>query len=103
MSANAEIAPQNVAAENVATENVQPTPDAGRVRGEALVARVKELIHEGNVRRVVVKNGDGHTVIEIPVSAGVIAAVAAPIVTAVGAIAALANDWKIEVYRQEHS
>lgn len=91
MSTHAEIAP----------ENVQPTPDTSKVRGEALVARVKELIHEGNVRRVVVKNADGHTVIEIPVSAGVIAAVAAPIVTAVGAIAALANDWKIEVYRKE--
>lgn len=88
MSTNAEISPETV-------------PEVGKVRGEALVARVKELIHEGNVRRVVVKNADGHTVIEIPVSAGVIAAVAAPIVTAVGAIAALANDWKIEVYRKE--
>jgi len=68
---------------------------------EALAAKVKELLHEGNVRRIVVKNLQGHTVMEIPVSAGVIAAVALPIVTAVGALAALANDWKIEVHRKE--
>lgn len=72
-----------------------------KVKAEALAAKVKELLHEGNVRRIVVKNDEGHTVIEIPVTAGVITAVALPIVTAVGAIAALANDWKIEVHRKE--
>jgi len=72
-----------------------------KVHPEALAAKVKELLHEGNVRRIVVKNIQGHTVMEIPVSAGVIAAVALPIVTAVGALAALANDWKIEVHRKE--
>ncbi|OJY51788.1 MAG: hypothetical protein BGP03_03610 [Pseudonocardia sp. 73-21] len=72
-----------------------------RLRGDALVARIRELIHESTVRRIVVKNDEGHTVLEIPVAAGVVAAVAAPIVTAVSAIAALANDWKIEVYRKE--
>ncbi|MBN9096774.1 MULTISPECIES: DUF4342 domain-containing protein [unclassified Pseudonocardia] len=75
--------------------------DTVRLRGDALVARIRELIHESTVRRIVVKNDEGHTVLEIPVAAGVVAAVAAPIVTAVSAIAALANDWKIEVYRKE--
>lgn len=75
--------------------------DAVKVRGEALVTRVKELLHEGNVRRIVVKNDDGHTVMEIPVTAGVVALVAAPVVTAVGAIAALANSWTVEVHRKE--
>jgi hypothetical protein len=70
-----------------------------RVRGEALAAQVKALIHEGNVRRIVVKNDQGHTVIEIPVTAGLVAAVAAPILTAVAAIAALANEWEIQVER----
>jgi len=70
-----------------------------RLRGEALVEKVKQLIHEGNVRRLIIKNDKGHTVIEIPVTAGVVAAIAAPVVTAVGAIAALANDWSIEVER----
>jgi hypothetical protein len=48
--------------------------------------------HEGNVRRLTIKNGEGHTVMEILVAAGVVAAIAAPMVTAIGAIAALTND-----------
>ncbi|WP_372666695.1 DUF4342 domain-containing protein [Amycolatopsis kentuckyensis] len=73
------------------------TQRAERFRGQALVARVKELIHQGNVRRIRVKNDEGHTVLEIPVTAGVVAVIAAPVVTAVGAIAALAKEWTIEV------
>jgi hypothetical protein len=71
-----------------------------RLRGEALVEQVKQLIHEGNVQRLIIKNDKGHTVMEIPVTAGVVAAIAAPVVTAIGAIAALANDWSIVVERQ---
>lgn len=71
------------------------------LQGAALAGKVKELLHEGNVRRLVVKNDEGHTVMEIPVTAGVIAAIALPVVTAVGALAAFANDWKIEVHRKE--
>lgn len=68
-----------------------------RLRGQALVDKVRELVHEGNVRRIVIKNESGHPVIEIPVTAGVVVAVVAPVVAAVGAIAALANEWSIEV------
>lgn len=69
------------------------------VRGEVLVAKVKDLLHEGTVRRLIVKNDAGNTVMEVPVVAGVVAAVVAPVLTAVGAIAALASHWKIEVER----
>lgn len=72
-----------------------------RLRGEAFVEKVKELLHEGNVRRIIIRNEAGHTVMEIPVTAGVLAAIVAPVVTAVGAIAALANDWTIEVQHRE--
>ena len=73
-----------------------------RLRGQALVDKVKELVREGNVRRIIIRNEAGHTVIEIPVTAGVVVAVAAPVAAAVGAIAALANDWHIEIeHRQE--
>jgi predicted regulator of Ras-like GTPase activity (Roadblock/LC7/MglB family) len=72
-----------------------------RLRGQAFVDKVKELIHEGNVRRLVIKNEQGNTVMEIPVTAGVVAAVVAPVVTAIGAIAALANEWSIEVEHHE--
>jgi hypothetical protein len=71
-----------------------------RLRGQALVDKVKELVHQGNVRRIIIKNETGHTVLEIPLTAGVVVAVAAPIVTAVGAIAALANEWRIEIEHQ---
>ncbi|WNV84758.1 DUF4342 domain-containing protein [Umezawaea sp. Da 62-37] len=79
--------------------NDQTTTTTDRVRGQALVAKVKELIHEGNVRRIVVKDDRGHTVMEIPVTAGVVAAILAPVVTAVAAIAVLAKEWSIEVER----
>ncbi|QNE48547.1 DUF4342 domain-containing protein [Glaciihabitans sp. INWT7] len=77
----------------------EPFAEKLRVKGEAMVAKVRELLHEGNVRRITVKDGAGHTVMEIPVNAGVVAAVVAPVLVAVAAIAALASDWEIEVYR----
>jgi hypothetical protein len=70
-----------------------------RVQGEALVEKVKELVHEGNVRRVIVKNERGQTVMELPLTIGVVGAIAAPVIAAVGAIAALASKWTIEVER----
>jgi hypothetical protein len=82
-----------------ATDRTEITSETTPVRGEVLVARVKDLLHEGTVRRLIVKNDDGHTVMEIPVVAGVVAAVVAPVLTAVGAVAALASNWKIEVER----
>ncbi len=79
------------------TEDAAKKQSVERFRGQALVSRVKELIHQGNVRRIRVKNDEGHTVVEIPVTAGVVAAIAAPVVTAIAAIAALTNEWTIEV------
>lgn len=73
-----------------------------RVEGEELLARFEELIHEGNVRRIVVKQGD-HTVVEFPLTLGVVGAVLAPVLAAVGAIAALITDCSIEVERVEPS
>ncbi|MDQ2587886.1 DUF4342 domain-containing protein [Saccharothrix yanglingensis] len=70
-----------------------------RLRGEALVQEVKELLHEGNVRRLVIKDEKGRAVMEVPVTAGVAAAVVAPVVTAVAAIAALASEWSVDVER----
>jgi hypothetical protein len=75
------------------------TTESLKVRGEALADKVKGLLREGNVQRILVKNDTGRTVIEIPVTAGIVAAVIAPVLTGVAAIAALANDWQIEVHR----
>jgi hypothetical protein len=70
-----------------------------RVSGERLVARIKELIHEGNVRRVIVKNDDGQTILEIPLTLGVVGAVLLPSLVALGAIAALAADYTVVVQK----
>jgi hypothetical protein len=72
-----------------------------KVRGDALRDKVKELLHEGNVRRIVVRNSEGQTVMELPLTFGVLGAAAAPMLTAVGAISALAAHWKLEVERRE--
>jgi uncharacterized protein DUF4342 len=71
-----------------------------KVAGEQLVDAVKRLLHEGNVRRVIIKH-DGHTVVEFPLTVGVIGAVLAPVLAAVGAIAAALKECTIEVERVE--
>jgi hypothetical protein len=71
------------------------------VRGDKIVAKLKEIIHEGNVRHVVIKNEDGRTLIELPVTVGVAGALVAPVWAAVGALAALVAKCSIEVERSE--
>ncbi len=76
-----------------------------RLSGDQVVSKVKELINEGNIRRIVLKNEEGHTLIEVPLTAGV--AVGAltvwlwPVLAAIGAIAALAAHITLVVERQE--
>jgi len=74
--------------------------EAHRVSGERLVARVKELVHQGNVRRVIVRNDDGQTILEIPLTLGVVGAVLLPSLVALGAIAALAADYTVVVHKE---
>lgn len=68
-----------------------------KTKGTQLLARVKELVHQGNVRRIIVKTEEGHTIIEMPLTFGVVSAVLLPMWVAVGAIAALAADYTLEV------
>jgi hypothetical protein len=72
-----------------------------KVKGEDLLKKVKELIHEGNIRRIIIKNENGETYIEIPLTLGVVGMVVAPILAAVGAIAALASNFTIEVVKKD--
>jgi hypothetical protein len=74
-----------------------------RVRGDNLLTRVKELIHEGNVRRIIIKNDEGRTLLEIPLTLGVVGAALAPVWAALGALAALAADLRIVVEKVEKS
>ncbi len=73
------------------------------VTGEELLAKFKELIHEGNVRKVIIKNDKGETYLEIPVTIGLIGAIVAPVFAAIGALAALAANFTIEVERKEET
>ena len=72
-----------------------------KVKGDELVEKVKQLIHEGNVRRLIIKDETGKVYLEIPVTVGVIGALIAPLLAAVGAIAAMVANLKIEVIRNE--
>jgi hypothetical protein len=72
-----------------------------RVRGENLVAKIKEIIHQGNVRRIIIKNDEGRTLLEVPLTLGVVGAVLAPVWAALGALAALAADLRIVVEKVE--
>ena len=69
------------------------------VKGGHLVEKIKELVHEGNVRRIIIKDAEGKTVLEVPVTVGVVGFLMAPTIAAIGAVAALAADYSIEVER----
>ncbi len=71
-----------------------------KVSGEAVVSKIKELVREGNVRRITIKNDEGRTLIEIPLTIGVIGTVVLPVWAAIGAIAALAANLTIAVERR---
>lgn len=71
------------------------------VTGEQVVAKIKELVHEGNIRRITLKNEEGKTLIEIPLTVGVVGAVLLPVWAAIGAIAALAANLTIVIEKVE--
>jgi hypothetical protein len=93
------------AAEPVREPEEEPRKEHGRERerykvaGEKLLTKVKELIQEGNVRRIIIKNEEDRTLIEIPLTIGVVGAALFPVWAAVGAIAALVTNCSIEVER----
>jgi len=74
-----------------------PRYEEFRVNGDALISKVKELLREGNVRRIIIKNDKGEILIEIPLTIGVVGAVLLPVWAALGAIAALAANLTIVV------
>jgi hypothetical protein len=78
-----------------------PRTEEHHVSGEQLLAKVKSVIHEGNVRRIIIKNDTGHTIMEIPLSVGVVSAVLLPLWVAIGAIAALAAKYSVVVERTD--
>lgn len=69
------------------------------ISGDEVVAKVKELINEGNVRRLIIKNEEGRTILEVPLTLGVIGAALLPVFAAIGAAAAIATRCTIVVER----
>lgn len=72
-----------------------------KVSGEDIIKKVKELIKEGNVRRIIIKNEEGKILMEIPLTFAVVGAVFAPVLAAVGALAGLVANCTIVVERKE--
>lgn len=71
-----------------------------RVNGEQVLAKVKELIKEGNIRRIIIKDKTGKVIVEFPLTIGVVGTLLAPALAAVGALAALLTECKITVERE---
>lgn len=72
-----------------------------KVKGEEILKKVKELIAEGNARRIIIKDEKGKVVMEIPMTLGAVGVVLAPVLAAVGALAALMTNCTIEVVRRD--
>ena len=77
------------------------------IAGNELVDRIKELVAEGNVRRLIIRKPDGESLLEIPLTAGVAVGgavtIIAPVLAALGALAALVKDFKLEVVRTDQA
>ncbi len=82
--------------ENTHTEEIE-------FSGDMLIAKIKELLHEGNIRLVIIKNEEGHALIDIPLTVGVLGALVAPQLAALGAIAALVTKGTLVVEKDEEN
>jgi hypothetical protein len=72
-----------------------------KVDGEKIVAKIKELLHEGNIRRVIIKDKDGKSLLEIPVTFGVVGVLLAPQLAALAAVAAVLTEATVVVEKTE--
>lgn len=78
---------------------VESTREKIQVTADKLFETVKRLIHEGNVRRLIIKQGT-RTVMEIPLTVAAVGVLVAPLLAAIGALAALASDYTLEIERE---
>jgi hypothetical protein len=78
-----------------------PKTQEFKLHGDSVVSKLKEILHEGDIRRITIKNDEGHTLIEIPLTLGVVGALLLPVWAAIGAIAALAASLTIVVERTD--
>lgn len=81
------------------TENTRT--EEFKIDGEKLIAKIKELIHEGNIRKMIIKDKEGKVLMEIPMTFGVVGVLLAPQLAAIGAIAALVTEATLVVEKSE--
>jgi hypothetical protein len=79
------------------TKDEKTRTEEFKVNGPEILSKFKELIREGNIRRIILKNEEGKVFLEIPLTIGIIGAAVAPILAAIGAIAALVSSMTIVV------
>ena len=72
-----------------------------RVNGEELIAKIKNLVNEGNIRRIIIKDKEDKVIFEIPLTFGIIGALIAPQLAAIGAIAALVTEATVVVEKAD--
>ena len=82
------------------TKKTEKKEETFQVKGDELLKKVKSLISEGNVRRIIIKDKEGKAIIEFPMTLGVVGTVLAPTLAAIGALAALITDCTITVERK---
>ncbi len=109
---------EKVSADKVSQVNFETTPlqtpaytqekvsvEELKINGNDLVAKVKDLIHEGNIRRIIIKNEEGRILVEVPLTVGVVGGVIGaalfPVIAAIGAIGALVTHMTIIIERTE--
>lgn len=78
-----------------------PTKESFKIEGEKLLEKVKELIAEGNIRRISIHDKSGKEIMSIPMTLGVVGVVIAPVLAAIGAMAALIGECSITVERED--
>ena len=81
--------------------NAAPNTQEFKLSGDDIMAKIKELVHEGNVRRITIKNEQGQNILEFPLTAGVIGVALLPVWAAIGAVMALAANCTIVVERRD--
>ncbi len=82
-------------------KNEKSRSEEFKLDGAEIINKIQELIHQGNIRRIIIKNEDGKTLIEIPLILGLVGAALAPVLAAVGAIGALVAKLSIVVEKTE--
>jgi hypothetical protein len=88
--------------QQAATDTPPTKTEQYQLTGEDVITKIRQIVHEGNVRRVLIRNAEGHIIVEFPLTIGVVGAALAPMWAALGAIVALVSDCTIEIERREH-